>query len=368
MVRPVIGIDGSRLSRSRKTGTETYSDAVTYGLVDRHATADWRVYLDGDVQGPRWPDYVEIRTITAPRFWTHGRLSLEMAIRTPELLFVPAHVVPLVHPKSVVTIHDLGYLHVPDGHPAHQRRLLDFTTRWNARSATRIIVPSKVTRDDLIDRYQTPAAKIAVVHHGVDERFRTVSENVVSAVRATYGLERPYVLAVGTIHPRKNLPTLARATMRLIASEHDLDLVLIGKDGWMSGVVHDRLRAVGLGNRLRTLGYVPDSDLPGLYRGASCFVQPSLYEGFGIPIVEAMAIGAPVVCARSSSLPEIAGDGADFFNTTDDSELAMVLERILSDTAHRHHLVARGVERSRWFSWSKCVSETASVLYEALSA
>lgn len=367
-MKPVIGVDGSRLSRSEKTGTENYADALIHGLVDDDEDASWRVYLDNTADRQRWPSHVEIRTITAPRLWTHGRMSMEMATRPPDLLFVPAHVVPLLHPRSVVTIHDLGYLHVPESHDARQRRMLELTTRWNARMATTIIVPSNVTRQDLVDRYGTSPDKIRVVYHGVDERFRHVAEDELLRVRDALALERPYLLAVGTVHPRKNLPTLAQAAARLLASGRDLDLVVAGKDGWNANEVHDQLRAVGLGARLRTLKYVSSHDLPGLYRGAACFVQPSLFEGFGMPVVEAMAAGTAVVCARTASLPEIAGDGADYFDALDDQHLTVVLERILSDGDYLNRLIARGRERSRSFSWSRCVRETTAVLGETLPA
>lgn len=366
MLKPVFGIDGSRLSRAEKTGTETYSDAVIHGLVRKVTLGSWRVYLDSSVQRDHWPGHVDVRTITAPRFWTHGRLSLEMATRPPDLLFVPAHVIPLVHPRSVVTIHDLGYLHVPHGHPARQRRMVDLATRWNAAKATRIIVPSHLTRLDLIHRYGTPADKIRVIYHGVDDRFRDVSKAEKDRVREVFDLGRPYLLAVGTIHPRKDLPTLARATKHLVASGWELELVIAGKDGWSADEVHGQLRDAGLGRRLRILSYVPPGDLPGLYAGAICFVQPSLFEGFGIPVVEAMAAGTAVVCADNSSLPEIAGGGADFFDTSDDKHLAMALERLLSDDVYRGRLVERGVTRSQAFSWERCVSETSSLLLEAL--
>lgn len=365
MVKPIIGIDGSRLSRAEKTGTETYSDAIVHGLV-RSETARWRLYVDREPDRSRWPSGVDIRKITAPRLWTHVRLSLEMAAHAPHLLFIPAHVIPLVHPRAIVTIHDLGYLQLPDHHSARQHRLLDITTRWSARAAAAIIVPSNVTRLDLINRYGTSPDKIRVVHHGVDDRFRHVLSEERARVKEAYGLDRPYLLAVGTIHPRKNLPTLARAAARLIASGRDLDLVLVGRNGWMADEVHQQIRGIGLGNRLKPLAYVPSHDLPGLYAGAACFVQPSLFEGFGMPVVEAMAAGAPVVCARSSALPEIAGDGAVFFDPLDDQELATIIQRILSDDEHRGLLVARGWARSKAFSWSRCIGDTVTILHETL--
>lgn len=365
---PVIGIDGSRLSRIEKTGTETYSDFLIHTLVAHHHPAQWRVYLDSEIDRRRWPNDVDLRTLTARRFWTHGRLSLEMATRRPTLLFVPAHVIPLVHPWSVVTIHDLGYLQVPEGHSARQRRMLDLTTRWNARVASRIIVPSHVTRQDLIERYGTSPDKIRVIHHGVDDRFRSVGPAEPARVREAYGLGCSYLLAVGTVHPRKDLPTLARATARLVAAGYDIDLVVVGKDGWMAAAVREQVRRTGLGSRLKELAYVPAEDLPGLYAGSSCFVQPSLFEGFGMPVLEAMAAGTAVVCARNSSLPEVAGDGADFFDTSNDQHLADVLQPILSDEGYRSHLVARGIERADSFSWATSASETAELLGEALAS
>lgn len=363
---PLIGIDGSRLSRVEKTGTETYSDAIIEELVRNHDEAEWRIYLDRDLGRPHWSDRAQARTITAPRLWTHGRLSIEMATRPPDLLFVPAHVVPVVHPRSVVTIHDLGYLHVPEGHPPRQRRMLDAATRWNAYAACRIIVPSTHTKRDLIHRYGTAEDRIAVVHHGVDERFRRAAPRQGPRVREAYRLRRSYLLAVGTIHPRKNLSALARATARLVARGRDLDLVIAGKDGWLAGDVHDQLLATGLGARLKTLNYVAAVDLASLYAGAACFVQPSLFEGFGMPVVEAMASGAPVVCARNSSLPEIAAEGADYFDTVDDEHLASILEGILADDGYRARLIERGRRRAESFSWARCASETMAVLARAL--
>lgn len=368
-MKPVIGIDGSRLSRKQKTGTETYSDAVIGGLVQDPTPADWRVYLDRyqtDSDRKTWPQGLDARTLIARRFWTHGRLSLEMATRAPALLFVPSHVIPAIHPRSVVTIHDLGYLHLPATHPFRQRHLLDLCTRWNAKVSVKIIVPSNSTRRDLIEHYRTPPDKIVVINHGVDDRFRSPSKEQITRVLEAHRLARPYVLAVGTVHPRKNLPVLARAVARLNSLGREVDLVLVGKPGWMAEEVLQEVLESGIRDELRRLDYVPLSDLPGLYAGATCFVQPSLFEGFGMPVVEAMAAGTAVLCASTSALPEIGGNGAEFFGPFDDQHLSRLIRRLLEDDNYRNELAARGVEHSKRFSWTKCIEDTRNVLLEAV--
>lgn len=362
---PVVGVDASRMYLRKRTGTENYSYQIIRALLGESVNWSWRLYLNASLTPTSLPisPNTEIRTIPAPRLWTHYRLSAEMLAHRPDLLFVPAHVVPIVHPRTVVTIHDLGYLHAPDAHPANQRRMLDLTTRWSSSVARHIIVPSMQTRDDLIDRYGVREDKISVVHHGVDARFHIIDASAEVEVRARYRLHRPYVLAVGTIQPRKNLPVLARAMM-IAAPDHDL--VVAGKLGWMSDEVVSELKAAGLGNRLRILDYVPDSDLPPLYASASVFVQPSRFEGFGMPVLEAMAAGTPVLCASGSSLTEIAGNAASFFSADDHVELAHYLATTLDNPSQRAIMTDRGKAWSSLFTWERAARETRSILQEAL--
>lgn len=363
--QPVIGIDGSRIGDDRRTGTENYSSQIIRGLLASEADWRWRLYLNAtEAPGDLPCENVDIRTIPARCLWTHARLSREMLANRPDLLFVPSHVIPLVHAPSVVTIHDLGYLHVPEAHPPRQRRMLDLTTRWSARIARHIIVPSSRTRDDLIASYGTPPTKITVIHHGVDPRFREITPEDRGRVAAHYDLRRPYVLAVGTIQPRKNLPALARA-MAAVDSGHDL--VIAGKRGWMADQVLAELSASGLGDRLRLLDYVPDADLPALYAGADLFVQPSRFEGFGMPVIEAMAAGTPVLSASGSSLTEVAGDGADFFDPDDPQALPDTLAFILASDHARQDLTARGRRWSDRFTWERASRKTRIILESMLN-
>jgi glycosyltransferase involved in cell wall biosynthesis len=372
MSKPVIGIDASRIMVDQRTGTENYSFQLTRHLVDLDGGSAfaWRGYLNGDAAALPDEDRTRAiawRSIPLPRVWTHARLSWEMATHRPDLLFVPAHVVPILHPRSVVTIHDLGYLHFPEAHTPGRVRSLDLSTRWSIRAARHIIVPSAFTREDLIARYNVSPAKITVVHHGVDERFRHGQPDASERLRLKHGLVRPFVLAVGTVQPRKNLPFLARAVKMLIDRNIDCDLVIAGKPGWLANQVLRELAATGLGDRLRMLSYVDDDDVPALYRSASCFVLPSRFEGFGMPALEAMASGTPTIATDSSSLPEIVATGGVVVPLDDDETLAAELARILTDPVWATTMRDRAIARSQDFSWERSARETLAVLKVALA-
>jgi len=247
------------------------------------------------------------------------RLSYELLTRPrPEVLFVPAHVLPLAHPlPSVVTVHDLGYRHFPGAHPARQRLYLDWSTRFSARAATHVLADSAATQRDLNRFYGVPPEKITVVYPGRDDRLARADP---APVRARYGLAPDYLLHVGTLQPRKNLSRLMDAAASLRARWPGLQLVLAGQPGWQSGPILAQARAkrrVGAAAGLRARRRLAWSLL---WRARVVF--PSLYEGFGFPVLEAMACGTPVVCANTSSLPEVAGEAALLVDPEDTSALA----------------------------------------------
>lgn len=360
-----IGIDASRMVGSSRTGTENYSDQIIRTLIVEPVPWSWRLYFNGnaDESGISGSNRVDIHDIPSPRLWTHARLSREILADRPAGLFVPSHVIPLVHPPSVVTIHDLGYIHAPQAHPSQQRRMLDLTTRWSAKVARHIIVPSGRTRDDLIEHYGVSDDKITVVHHGVHPRFSTERDTRDDSLRERYHLLNPYVLAVGTIQPRKNLPLLARSMQHV---ERGHDLVIAGKRGWMADDVLVELEGAGLGDRLRVLDYVPDDDLPALYREAVAMVQPSHFEGFGMPVLEAMASGTPVITSRGSSLAEISGDAAVFFEQDDAADLAERINAVIGDATLGEVLRQRGTTRAGRFTWEHAAQKTRTVLENSL--
>ena len=312
---------------------------------------------------------VELRSIPFPRLWTHLRLSAEMTVRPPDLLFVPAHVLPLIHPRrSVVTVHDLGYLAYPEAHKTGDRRYLDWSTRWNARRAQLVIADSAATKADLIRAYGVDERKIRVIHLGRDESLAPVRDiRVLAEVRARYGIAAHYVLYVGTLQPRKNLARVIEAFARRAIGPAfaELQLVLAGQKGWLYDDLFAQVERMGLAGRVLFPGYVEDADLPALLSGALAFVFPSLYEGFGIPVLEAGACGVPVITSNTSSLPEVAGDAALLVDPHDVDAIAEAMNRLVTDETLRAELSRRGQANVQRFSWEKCARETLAVLVEA---
>ncbi|MEZ4770565.1 MAG: glycosyltransferase family 1 protein [Caldilineales bacterium] len=371
----LIGIDASRALRARRTGTENYSLQLIRHLLRQDSGHVFRLYCH---QPPppglfaadgRAPD---VRVIPLPRLWTHARLSAEMIAHPPELLFVPSHVLPLVHPRcSVVTIHDLGYHWFPEAHTPAGRRQLDLSTCFNAATSTHVLADSQATKDDLCRVYGTPAAKVTVVHLGRDERLQPVDDpNRLRQVCAKYGIDRggqaqPYLLYVGTLQPRKNLLRLIDAFAAVADLVPDLVLVLAGQRGWLAEPIFHRVEELGLDGRVLFPGFVSDDDLPALLSGALAFVYPSLYEGFGIPVLEAQACGLPVLASNTSSLPEVAGDGALLVDPLSTAAIADGLRRLLTEPELSSHLRAAGFANVRRFSWERCARETLAVLERA---
>ncbi len=374
-----IGIDASRLAVGHRTGTENYALQVTRGLLQVAPQTDFTLYFNNFPPAPVLDSlgltgHTHLKAMPFPRLWTHLRLSREMLQHPPEALFVPAHVLPLLHPaRSVVTIHDLGYLYFPQAHPSSVRRYLDLSTRFSANGSCRIIAVSQATKSDLVRHYGLDPAKITVIYHGYDaEHFRPVEPGLArQEARTRYGIgPGRFLLYIGTLQPRKNLLRLLAAFDHLAGDSQfqDLQLVLGGQAGWLSRPLLDeaaRLNARWPG-RVLLPGYLADADVPSLLSEATAFVFPSLYEGFGMPVLEALASGCPVVCSNSSSLPEVAGDAALYHHPLDTLALELVLRRVLTDEPLAAHLRQAGPDQARRFSWPFCAAQTWNVIEETL--
>jgi glycosyltransferase involved in cell wall biosynthesis len=371
-----IGIDASRIAVAARTGTEHYTFELLAALARRDRRTHYTLYCNQAPAAlpPLGPNF-GLRRIPFPRLWTHARLSADLLAHPPDVLFVPAHVLPLGAPlrrrmRTVVTIHDLGYLRFPEAHTRAHRLYLRLSTLWSARAASQLIAVSAATRDDLVRLARVPPGKIAVVHHGLSPRFRPVEDAATIAVaRQRYGITAPYFLYVGTVQPRKNLVRLIEAFAQALArlnvetlERSNVQLLIAGKRGWLTEAIERRAAELGLAGRVHFAGYVADDDLPALLGGALAFVFPSLYEGFGMPVLEAMACGAPVLASNSSSLPEVAGDAALLVDPTDTAAIAGGMARLAEDAALRDELRARGLARAGAFTWDRCAKQTLAVL------
>jgi len=365
-----IGFDASRLAVAARTGTEHYSWEVlaALGQIDRRNS--YTLYCNRRPQAlPPLPTNYVLRPMPLPRAWTHLRLSLEMLRLPPDVLFVPAHALPLLSaPRSVVTIHDLGFLRFPEAHTRGQRLYHRVFTRLSAARATRIIAISEATRRDLATFYGTPTAKMRVVYHGVDARFRPQAAAGAAEVARRYGIDTSYLLFVSTVQPRKNVARLieAFAVARARLGQHcPLRLVLAGKRGWMTEQIERRAAALGIENSVSFLGYVDNIDLPALLAGALAYVVPSLYEGFGMTALEAMACGTPVLASNTSSLPEVVGDAGLLVDPLDTQAIASGIQQLAEDAALRDELRERGLRRVAGWTWQRCARQTLEVLEQA---
>ncbi|NDJ76723.1 MAG: glycosyltransferase family 4 protein [Chloroflexi bacterium] len=278
------------------------------------------------------------------------------AFHATEHLLMPLGKVP-----TVMTVHDLIFKLFPEHHKRLNYWFLNAAMPLFVRRADAIIVVSQATKNDLIRHYHTPDNKINVVHEAAAPHFRRVSDAEVARVREKYNLPERYLLSVGTIEPRKNLSRLAEVVARLRRNDRSLHWVVVGAKGWMYDEFFERVERLNLGDVVFFPGYVPDDDLPAMFRAATVYVMASLYEGAGLPVLEAMACGAPVVSSRESSMPELGADVARYFNPRDLDNMTDVLRMVLDDDQLRTEMAEAGPDRAAHFSWQRAARETTNV-------
>ena len=270
---------------------------------------------------------------------------------------------------QVVMVHDLAYKLYPRYYAPRVRLVLSTLVPLSARRAERVVVPSEQTKKDVAREYGVPEFKIVVTPEAAAPEFRLIEGRArLAATLTRYGIDKPYILAVGNLEPRKNLARILRvyaALLQIGTLAHRL--VIVGQAHWQGSAVGQAIKQYGLEQNVVLTGYVPTEELVDLYNEASVFCYPSLYEGFGLPILEGMSCGAPVITSRVASMPEVAGDAACLIDPTSEQELAQALERILTDDGLRREMRAEGLRRAASFNWERTAERTLLAYEEAQS-
>ncbi len=401
----IIGIDASRANRPHKSGTEWYSYYAIRALVRLDSTNQYILYADTPLVGgladltdnasdlSRKPHYKKgFQVIESPHnnvkgkvlkwpwkfFWTQGRLSLEMIFNAPDVLFVPAHALPIIHPKhSVVTIHDIGfrreaalYERTNIGAESSWRlRLinslvrtvtlgkfgantfdyLDWSTKFSLQKAQAIIAISNFTKEELIDVYKASAEKIHVIHNSYNSDLYKPLPHTQTAqnVIASYGIKQPYIFYVGRLEKKKNIAALVEAFYFFKSQWPELPhkLYLIGDASFGFDDIKYSIHGFRLENDVISTGWVAENDLPYIFSEAAGFVFPSNYEGFGIPLLQAMATETPIAASRAASIPEIAGNAAILFDPSKPREIAEAIHTLVTNEEERKRLVVAGREQ-----------------------
>lgn len=367
-----IGIDGNEANVKNRVGSGVY----TYELLKQFAklkSPRFIVYLKEKTLPdlPKETENFKYFTFGPRKFWTQFALPIKLTFgKKPDVFFSPAHYGPRFSKiPYVVTIHDLSYLHYPELFRKEDLLQLTNWSKYSIKNSVAIIAPSKSTKDDIVKNYHVDPTKITVTYEGYNkEAFKPQSAAKISTVKKKYKIVGDYIIFIGTLQPRKNIERLIDALNSIIHdSKFMIQLVVVGKKGWMYDQILAKSKVLGIEDRVIFTDFVPDVDLPALLSGAQVYVNPSLWEGFGIPVIEAQACRAPAVVSNTSSLPEIVGDSGVIINPESIESIASGIKKVLADEKLRQNLIKKGLENAKTFSWEKCAHETLQALTQVAS-
>jgi len=368
----IVGIDASRYSHKEATGVEWYSFHLLNELIPllgREHNTEVRLYAPADFKvATDLPFNVKKRIIPFPKFWTLLRLSAEMIFKRVDVLFVPSHTLPMFCPKkSVITIHDVAFKYLKDSYSWFAMWLLNRSTKKAVKKAWKLIVPSEATKQDLMKFYACDPNKIVVIPHGAPEvkPFERWTDGEIQQCRDLFFLKDKdlFVLYVGRLESKKNLQRLVEAFGRFLVEFPGWKLILAGKRGLGFEEIWKKVLELKLENNVFAPGYISEREKIFLLENCRIFAFPSLYEGFGLPVLEAFAHRKPVLTSKTSSLPEVAGNAALLVNPEKVEEIGVGLKRLASDGVLVTQLIGREEAQLKKFSWEKAGKATYEVLF-----
>ena len=369
-----IAIDAHSVG-NQLAGNETYAVNLIEALAEIDQSNQYTLYVTRqsaiDRFANRWPNFNVKRTVPhTPLVRIPVTLSAELRRNPVDVLHVQYTAPPLAPCPVVATIHDLSFEHLPETFNRRSRAQLRLTVRRTARKAAQILTLSEFSRRDIVDTYRIAPDRVSVTPAAAPSHFKPIEdETELRKIREIYGIERDYILSVSSIQPRKNLIRLIEAysCLRGLRPEGKLpQLILVGKRGWLDNETFRAAQRHSANNDIAFTGYVAENDLSALYSGATCFVYPSFFEGFGLPVLEAMQCGAPVIAGNRTSIPEVVGNAGLLFDPFDTNSLVQALTRVLDDSEYRAALRIQGLERAREFDWKQTARMTLQAYQKAV--
>ncbi|MEP6921455.1 MAG: glycosyltransferase family 1 protein [bacterium] len=355
-------------------GNESYATNLIEALAEIDSVNHYTLYVTRDeaIQrfSNRWRNFKVRPTLPhTPLIRIPLTLSAELRKNPVDLLHVQFSGPPLAPCPVVVSIHDLSFEHLPETFKRRSRAQLRLTVRHSARKAAHILALSEHARADIVETYGIAPERVTAIPIAAANHFMPIKDlRELQRIRHTYGISGDYILSVGSIQPRKNLARLVEAYARLHRARAGQvpQLVIAGKRAWLYGDTLRKIKESGVADSVIVPGYVPDADLPALYSGALCFVYPSYFEGFGLPPLEAMNCGAPVITGNRTSLPEVVGNAGLLVDPFDVEAIANGIAQILDDSDLRSQLRTSGFERARMFDWKETAKQTLEVYKRAV--
>lgn len=360
----IIGIDGNEANVCNRVGIGEYAfQIITHLSFTKRRELFFVIYLknaplhDLPKETKNW----QYRVIGPKPLWTQLALPFELFLhKKVDLFFSPSHYAPRFSPvPSAISIMDLSYVHFPELFKKTDLCQLKNWTSYSVKQASRVFTISHSTKDDIIKTYNIDERKIVVTYPGfIQKKTKKFNMRTIKS----FGIQKEYILFVGTLQPRKNITRLIEAFSKVLQEGKKLQLVIVGKKGWLYSEILQAPSRYNVKDSVVFLDFVKDEDLPILYQQAICYVLPSLYEGFGFPVLEAMQNDCPVIVSDVSSLPEVGGDACLYIDPEDVDDIASKIKILVNDRDQRRELIAKGRKQLAKFSWEKTARETLNAL------